>query len=418
MSMWPSVSLRRVFAIVNGGTPTSEPENWGGNVPWATPVDLGRCGAVLGATERTITELGLRYGSRSVPTGSVMLSTRAPIGYVARTQATTAFNQGCKGLVPHDIAKVDVRYFAYQLISLGRTLQSRGQGSTFLELSSDALAQIRVTVPAPDEQRRIADFLDAETTRIDRLVDLRRIQLQLQDERVLAAIADVLAGRSSHEKRRTTGLPWLPSVPESWTLGPVYAYFDVRLGKMLNPERAAGDHPRPYLRNANVHWFDLTTEDLAVMSFEPNERLRYRLDPGDLVVCEGGAGVAEAAVWRGAVEECYYQKSLHRVRARGHLPVEWLMFWLRLAKASGVFASDGNLATIPHLTCEQLREYRVPVPPPGAGLLSSLQQELALIAGRLKLLERSIELLAERRQALITAAVTGVLDVATARGAA
>jgi len=155
-----------------------------------------------------------------------------------------------------------------------------------------------------------------------------------------------------------------------------------------------------------------------MMSFESDERLRYRLEPGDLVVCEGGAGVAEAAVWRGELDECYYQKSLHRVRATGHLPVEWLMYWLRFAKASGVFASDGNLATIPHLTREQLREYRIPVPPRGKWLLPGLEEELAQVSRRVALLLRSSALLLERRQALISAAVSGELDVTTARGVA
>jgi len=185
-----------------------------------------------------------------------------------------------------------------------------------------------------------------------------------------------------------------------------------------NPDRAGGKHPRPYLRNANVHWFEISTDDLAVMSFEPHERERYGLRSGDLLVCEGGAGVAEAAVWRGEIEECYYQKSLHRVRANAYLPVEWLMFWLRVAKVSGVFESEGNLATIPHLTGEQLRESRIPVCPPGEGLLTNLVRDLDRGSVLRSLQKQSAELLRERRQALITAAVTGQFDVTTARSVA
>ena len=130
--------------------------------------------------------------------------------------------------------------------------------------------------------------------------------------------------------------------------GPVYAYFDVQLGKMLNAERASGNSQQPYLRNANVHWYEINTEDMATMTFESDEMRRYSVQSGDLLVCEGGAGVAEAAVWDGGIPTCFYQKSLHRVRARSHVPVEWLMYWSRYSKAIGVFDADGT--SPPYLT--------------------------------------------------------------------
>lgn len=316
---------------------------------------------------------------------------------------------------------VDPRFLAYVAASqpFQAAVAADAVTSTIQNFNAERYANIELLAPGQDEQRKIADFLDEETARIDRLIQLRERQVEVLDERALGAIAaELTGGRRSSATRRSTGLSWLPLLPQSWSLGPVYAYYHVRLGKMLNPERATGEHPRPYLRNANVHWFSLSVDDLAVMSFEPGERNRYRLEAGDLVVCEGGAGVAEAAVWDGRVAECYYQKSLHRVRATAHLPVEWLMYWLRLAKVAGVFASDGNVATIPHLTCEQLREYRIPVPPTSSGLLTELRQELDRVARQSTLLRRSGELLIERKQALITAAVSGQLDLTTARGVA
>ena len=138
--------LRRVFKIVNGGTPTSERENWDGDVAWATPVDLGRLnGSRISKTQRTLTAEGLRTGSSLVPAGSLIVSTRAPIGYVAETTTPMALNQGCRGLVPR--TELDVRFFRYQLLVSEGQLQARGQGSTFVELSTDALACFPLMVP-------------------------------------------------------------------------------------------------------------------------------------------------------------------------------------------------------------------------------------------------------------------------------
>jgi len=277
--------------------------------------------------------------------------------------------------------------------------ESTGTKTTNLaSTSSSKIRDFRIPLIDLDEQRRITDFLDAETAHIDKLRASRRTQTSVLEELKLAYIGEHLSS--------------------SKITGPVYAYFDVQLGKMLNPERASGGSQQLYLRNANVHWYEIDTEDLATMTFEQDERRRYSLKTGDLLVCEGGAGVAEAAVWDGRISTCFYQKSLHRVRSRGHVPVEWLMYWLRYAKAIGVFNADGNLATIPHLTGEQLAEYRIPIPEDGHGRVAELSSEIAAIRETQRKMASADTLLAERRQALITAAVTGQIDVSTAGGVA
>ena len=283
-------------------------------------------------------------------------------------------------------------------------------------LNAEDLGDLNILIPALNEQRRIADFLDLEMSRIDALRECRLAQASSLSELELARIGEELAGVDVGADRIETGWHWLPSIPGAWRAGPVYAYFNVQLGKMLNVERASGTCQQPYLRNANIHWYEIDTEDLATMTFEPYEKLRYGVQTGDLLVCEGGAGVAESAVWDGRISACFYQKSLHRVRSLSHLPVEWLMYWLRFARAAGVFDADGNLATIPHLTSEQLADYRIPIPKDGHRRVAKLNLEIAAIRKTRIELASANALLSERRQALITAAVTGQIDVTTARG--
>jgi len=190
----PVVGLKRLFRVVNGGTPTSAPENWGGDVQWATPVDLGAAnGRELGSTLRTLTDRGLQSGSAAVPAGSLIVSSRAPIGYVAQTAGVVAFNQGCKGLVPE--RELDVRYFRYVLESRTDALAAHGQGSTFMELSSAGLGDFRVPIPPADEQRAIADYLDTETARIDALIAKKQLMVQRLDERISAMVGEHV-GRS------------------------------------------------------------------------------------------------------------------------------------------------------------------------------------------------------------------------------
>ncbi|WP_219090555.1 restriction endonuclease subunit S [Streptomyces sp. JJ38] len=321
-------------------------------------------------------------------------------------------------LVLRPSAQIDPRFLFYVTLSHPwlEWANATAYGTKMPRTAWELLSEYRMWLPSVEEQRRIADFLDAETARIDTLASRRSKQTEAMAERELALIADMLSGSVESGKGQLTGWPWLPEIPINWSIGPVYAYFLTELGKMLNVGRANGRNQLPYLRNANVHWYEITIDDLATMDFAADEVRRYSVTRGDLLICEGGAGVAEAAVWDGRLQECYFQKSLHRVRRAGPVPVEWLMYWLRLAKACGVFEAEGNVATIPHLTGEQLRRYRIPIPIDGDSLVERTSEEISRLTSVRTKLSQAQALLAERRQALITAAVTGQIDVSTASG--
>ncbi len=313
---------------------------------------------------------------------------------------------------------VDARFLAYLATSspFQDAIQGDATTSTIQNFNAERYANIPAIAPPLEEQRRIADFLDVEAMHIAELSSARRHQLSLMDERETTRVYDAICGIGESEKFRNSGLRWLGEIPASWPVSSVASQFDVELGKMLNEERARGSHRKAYLRNTNVQWDSIDTEDLLSMDFPPHERTRYEVLPGDLLICEGGEP-GRAAIWDGRISEIYYQKALHRARARGHSLVRWLYYCLRAATALNVFAVEGNTTTIAHLTGQQLRAHHFPFPP------RSVQRRIICKLDEIQAKERYIrfrlqqqqELLGERRQALITAAVTGQLDVTTAR---
>lgn len=216
--------------------------------------------------------------------------------------------------------------------------------------------------------------------------------------------------------RKYSGLRWLGDVPRDWPILSVSSQFEVLLGKMLNQERVRGEHLRPYLRNTNVQWDQISTEDLLEMDFPPQERSRYEVQVGDLLICEGGQP-GRSAIWDGRVGEIYYQKALHRARSRGRSSVRWLFYCLRAATALDVFTVEGNSTTIGHLTGEQLRAHRFPFPDRYIQdhLVHRLDAAGTTARRAQSAVKTQVDLLAERRQALITAAVTGQIDVTTVR---
>ncbi len=187
------VKLKYLFRIVGGGTPTTDPSNWGGQVQWATPVDLAKSnGDAIASTERTLTSEGLQSQSRLVGASSIIISTRAPIGYVAQCVVPMSFNQGCKGLEPK--IELDTRFFLHQMSTLAETLNSLGQGSTFKELSSESLSQVQLKMTDIATQRTISKRIDEKMLLIARAIVSTTKQIELLTERRQALITAAVAG--------------------------------------------------------------------------------------------------------------------------------------------------------------------------------------------------------------------------------
>ena len=165
---WSLTKVKRLFRVVNGSTPaTGVAEYWDGDTVWVTPDDLGQLTSdTITHGRRNISQLGhASCATTLVPPGSLVLSTRAPIGHLAIAGVQLCTNQGCKCLLPREVG--NVRYFYYQLLAARPHLKSCGDGSTFQELSSRKLESVSLGCPPRREQDAIAHFLDRETARID-----------------------------------------------------------------------------------------------------------------------------------------------------------------------------------------------------------------------------------------------------------
>ena len=291
--------------------------------------------------------------------------------------------------------------------------RSKGIRPSQWDLPWDEFRDITVGMPPPLVQRAIADYLDAETARIDALIEKKRRMVELLVERFAGAVFyAVTGGVSGPRSLKASGLSWVDAIPSGWGTPTVAMNFSVQLGKMLNPESASGSERYPYLRNANVQWDDFDLDDLAVMHFDRADRVRCELRAGDLLVCEGGE-VGRAAVWDGRIAEVFFQKAIHRVRPLVSANTRYLMYCLMAAAKQSVFAVEGNLSTIVHLTGDQLRAHRFPWPSleEQARIAAHLDEAGKRSKAARELLKRQLDLLAERRQALVTAAVTGELAI-------
>ena len=193
---WETCPTRRRFDIVNGGTPKSGiAEYWDGSTVWITPDDLGRNGrAWISEGRRNITENGVaNSGAHISPAGSIVLSTRAPIGHLAILAAPAATNQGCRTLVPSPA--MDSRFAYYSFSASRPVIQSLGKGSTFMELPASDLGDHPIPLPPLAEQRAIAECLDRGTAEIDALCGQVETAIERLQEYRTALVTAAVTGK-------------------------------------------------------------------------------------------------------------------------------------------------------------------------------------------------------------------------------
>lgn len=237
------------------------------------------------------------------------------------------------------------------------------RGANYPAVTDRNVLEAEIPWPARSEQKRIVDILDQ--------ADALRQQRRAADEkaqRILPALFHKLFG----DPLRNT---------KNWPLMKFEEVAPSRLGKMLDAKQQTGEHPRPYLRNANVQWNCFDLRDVLQMDFAPAEREEFALRRGDLLICEGGE-VGRCAIWCDELPECYFQKALHRARPiDGKATAEYLLYLIWALALRGGLSDSTSQVTIAHLTGVKLKQMAIPIPPyplqqQFSNLVSSVEQPL------------------------------------------
>lgn len=225
---YKKVKISDIGKIVSGATPkTKDVDNYGGSIAWITPADLsGYTSKYISHGSRNITQKG--YDSCSthlMPRGTVLFSSRAPIGYVAIAENPICTNQGFKSIVPND--DIDSEFLYYQLQYLRKKIQEKGSGTTFKEISGKVLGETDIVVPSLEEQSRIVAHIEELFSELDKAVDTLKTtkeQLEVYRQAVLKdafsylpetvemdKIADMIDPQPSHRTppEYDNGIPYI-----------------------------------------------------------------------------------------------------------------------------------------------------------------------------------------------------------------
>ncbi len=214
-------------------------------------------------------------------------------------------------------------------------------------------------MPPLPEQRKIAHILTTVDDLIDRtealIAKLRAIKQGLMHDLMTRGVDEHGQLRPPREEApelyKELAVGW---VPREWQICLAGDVFDMRLGKMLSKASKTGQNSFPYIANRNVQWDYIDLSSLDEMDFTEMERERYALEPGDLLICEGGE-VGRTAIWQGEMANCYFQKAIYRLRPKDDrvLPT-YMLSYMRFAANIGRLFHYTSQSSIAHLTGEKL----------------------------------------------------------------
>jgi type I restriction enzyme S subunit len=307
--------------------------------------------------------------------------------------------------------------FMYSSMVVGSTNQ--------IELSRERLASAVIPFPGLEEQFLISSFLDMEVGRIDRLVAARQRQLGLFGERASSLLSERLIPGSVSDATGNFPWPWLPTPREDVPLVRLGYVCQVQGGVTVDASRkpSDGDVTKPYLRVANVKADRLDLESVTSITVPKSVADRSTLFPGDVLMTEGGDidKLGRGTVWRGEIPDALHQNHVFALRPDPtRLDAEYLALLTRSVHGRCYFEATGVRSTnLASTSSSKVRSFPIPLPSLKEQRSAVMEVNSALEgASQLRdALESQISLLEERKRALITAAVTGQIDVTTARGA-
>ncbi len=272
-----------------------------------------------------------------------------------------------------------------------------------------------IPYPSLGKQRHIVEYLDSKCSKIDTIIEKQQAVIEKLKEYKLSMITEaVTKGLNLDVEMKDSGVEWIGEVPKTTTVTRAGHVFDIILGKMLaNIPSSETDTMEKYFCAANVHFTGIDYENLKVMWFSEKEKQIYKVNIGDLLVVEGGAGAGGAFVVDRDTEDIYVQNSILIVRSTGNVSAKWLQYSLFALVNRGYIDFVCNKATIPHFTKEKLSDVPVVIfsSVDEKFILNFLDDKCEQINNSIANREQLIDKLREYKKSLIYEVVTGKKEV-------
>ena len=395
-----------------------------------TYVDIGSVDAVAGITETeaVVFEKAPSRARRVVRDGDVIVSTvRTYLRAIAAIHAPESGLIVFTGFAVLRPRRLESSFASYALRAphFVERVVANSVGVSYPAINASSLVCFPIPYPEADEQRAIAAFLDRETAKIDALVARKERLIELLQEKRTALITRaVTRGLDPNVPMKDSGVQWLGEIPAHWEVRPLKSTCGLQTGLTLG-KRYEGEAmtTRPYLRVANVQDGYLALDDIAEVDVPVRDVRRYELRAGDVLMTEGGDfdKLGRGHVWEAQLAQCLHQNHIFAVRPRrSALTSEFLALAMSCAYGRAYFTATSKQSTnLASTNSTKLRNFPIPLP----GLDDQVEitrwasRESTGIDALVIRIREAIGHLREFRTSLISAAVTGKIDVREVREA-
>jgi type I restriction enzyme S subunit len=431
---WKTKAIKWESPVLRGASPRpiDDPKFFDeeGDYAWVRISDVTSAGMYLSETEQKLSTLGSSLSVKLQP-GALFLSIAATVGQPAITKIKCCIHDG---FVYFPRFKGDPRFLFYVFAS-GEPYKGLGKLGTQLNLNTDTVGSIIVGFPDVAEQRAIADFLDAETTKLDTLVAKKRELIEKLKEKRSALISRTVtrglppeaaraAGLDPRPKLKPSGIEWFGEIPEHWKVRRLKFYL-IKMEQGWSPQCdniAALKDEWGVLKVGAVNGWEFNPMENKRLPEGEEILLEYEIRVGDFLISRANTRelLGSAAVVRILESRLLLCDKLYRLKLSSEaLCSDFLLFFIRSIPGHFEFEREATGASdsMQNISQSAVRNLFVPIPPPTEqrAIADYLDRETNKVDRMVEKVEEAIERLQEYRTALITAAVTGKIDVRNVR---
>ncbi|MBC8176636.1 MAG: restriction endonuclease subunit S [Deltaproteobacteria bacterium] len=375
-STWRYAKLGKCCTVVSGATPRRNvPEYWGNDIPWVTPKDLSNLeGPILKDAPEYISKEGYRGCSTTIlPKGSILFSSRAPIGLVSIAGRDMCTNQGFKNLIPG--RDVHSGYLYHCMKWLAPKIADMGNGATFKEVSREIVSRVEIPLPSLPEQKRIAAILD----KADAIRRKRQQAIKLADEFLRSVFLDMFGDPASN--------------PKGWPLGSIRELIsEAKYGTSKKASDATGKYP--VLRMNNIAYSgEMDFTDLKYIDLEKKEVNKYLVKKGDLLFNRTNSKelVGKTAVFESNIPMAI-AGYLIRVRTNERSTPQYISAYLNSSHGKAtLIGMCKSIVGMANINAQELQDINILIPP------VTLQKQYSKIVWKVR----------ERKKRHFEAAATG-----------
>lgn len=316
------------------------------------------------------------------------------------------------------IEGINARYLYYYYLALDNIKGLRPLYTGLRKtINVNTFLSQQMPVPPRAEQDQIVRFLDWKVSEINKLIGIRRKEIQeLEELRENTILHTTTSGLDTSVPMKRTDNFWIGTIPEHWNVVQVRRVYSVILGKMLATKPAySSDTYEEYVCAKDVHFDGVDLSDLKQMWFSTSEKQQYKIEANDLLIVEGGAGAGNAALVEEPLDrDIYVQNSIHIVRPKSNrATTKFLAYWMRSMVKRNYMTFVCSVATIPHYTKDKVMSTVMPLPPENEQkeIVRYLDNECEKINNLITKKHSQIATLQELKNSLISDVVTGKIDV-------